>query len=49
MDCIAYRPFKLLTYIFQSICAHYLKQVLHDSVDIDTMKADTPIPRNDGS
>ena len=49
VDCMAFRQFEFLAYMFQSICAHYLKQVLHDGVDIDTMKADTPISRNDGS
>jgi hypothetical protein len=46
---MAFRQFKPLTYIFQSICAHDFKQALHDGVDIDTMKADTPISRNDRS
>jgi hypothetical protein len=49
VDCMAFRQFEFLAYMFQSLCAHYLKQVLHDGVDIDTMKADIPISRNDGS
>ena len=49
MDCMAFRQFKFLNYIFWSIFAHDFKQVLHDGVDIDLMKADTPISHNDGS
>jgi molybdopterin-guanine dinucleotide biosynthesis protein len=49
VDSMAFRQFKFLTYIFQSISAHYLKQVLHNGLDIDTMRADTPIFRNDGA
>jgi hypothetical protein len=49
VDCMAFRQFEFLAYMFQSLCAHYLKQVLHDGVDIDIMKADTLISRKDGS